>query len=659
MIIQCFHRKLFDRPSWKSWLILMIDRYKHNKQQPTSWSKYFETIESNVFTNRISRQRPSDLKFIQYENIFVYHVIKLSNPYINHNDHCKISTFKCDFNRFFTSNNDNNVDDINAKISAMNNEQIIDLMKSMYHNLPVFLKEDEWNKAFLESSFSRIWQHLDLLLINRIEKDWSTNKSKYMIISRLWFELGLAQNVRFNKCLMEKLFDEQQLEKSTILHLMFLANLARNSIMTVQRQTMIEQIDSFLNQNNNQQLTVDELSLIGVGFFKTQTRMPLELLRNYIESCTEQLLQRYPIRSTISIVAILKIIRFSLETTEFNRQKLRIHLNRFVEALGNHPSNFFNSEICLTHLILMLNSILLIDKQLYRQIFQKMMANLSIFRIKDIERILFCLANVRFQCPIGQLRRLEQYLCNNDESRLYPSCTYNIILSLFMIDYEPKQLLKICSNQRQIQDSLGSTKMSLATQFLTLDSIMRLRNRKSLLNEKQIEQFQLSLAYLFDNLHTQKGRFIRFIYESLRQQCVDQNIQLMYILPFISYPFPVILNKSNFIYKSNTDRTLCPFVDSIPYRVDYFKPNFFHNSFAILPLMEKDYTVRSSLRGTIHLNKSLLENLGFRIIPIEHGQFRHYFLKDSIETNTHSDATKQLLFTVQKYHRSINFNKQT
>ncbi|OTF75993.1 hypothetical protein BLA29_000055 [Euroglyphus maynei] len=523
-------------------------------------------------------------------------------------------------------------------------------MQSLFHNLPVFIREDEWNKAFLESPFSRIWQHLDSLLINRIEQDWPANKSKYMHISRLWFELGLGQNARFNRCLMEKLLDEQPVEKSIVLYLMFLANLARNSITAVQRQTMIEKIDSFLNQNT--QLTVDELSLIGIGFFKTQTRMPFELLRRYIESCTEQLLQRYPIRSTISIAAILKIIRFSLETIEFNRQKLRTQLNRFVESLGNHSSNFLDSEICLTHLILMLNSVLLIDKQLYGQIFERMMANLSIFRIKDIERILFCLANVRFQCPTRHLRRLEQYLCANEESRLYPNCTYNIALSLFMIDYEPKQLLRICcSTQQQIQDSLASSKMLLSTQLLTLDSIMRLRNRKPLLNGKQIIQFQSSLAYLFDNLHTQKGRFIRFIYETLRH---DRNVQLMYLLSFNTYPFPVILNRtiSNFIAKStNDDPTLCPFADSIPYRADHMKPNFFRHSYVILPLMEKDYTVGSSLRGTIHLNKTLLEDLGFRIIPVEYRQFRQYFIRDSTKTTiTNSEVKKQLLFTVKKYH---------
>ncbi|KAH7644439.1 uncharacterized protein LOC124493882 [Dermatophagoides farinae] len=655
MIVRCFHRRLLYPPSWKSSFILMIGRYKHYGK-PTSWSKYFETLEKNIFTNRISQQRPSNMKFIQYENIFAYHVIKLSIPFADHDHNNDISTFKCDLNRFFSSD-ENGVDDINAKILALNIEQIINLMKSLYHNLPVFTKEDEWNKAFLDSPFSRIWQHLDSLLTNRIEQDWSANKSKYMLISSLWFELGLGQNVCFNKSLMKKLLAEQQLDKSMVLYLMFQANLARNSITALQRRTMIEKIHLFLNENN--ELTVDELSLIGVGFFKTQTRMPLELLRSYIESCTEQLLQFYPIRSTISIVSILKIIRFSLETIEFNRQKLRTQLNRFVEILGNHPSNFFDSEICLTHLILMLNSILIIDRKLFRQIFARMMANLSIFRIKDIERILFCLANVRFQCPVGQLRRLEQYLCNNDESRLYPNCTYNILLSLFMMGYEPKQLLGRCVNQQQIQDSIASSKMILSTQLLTLDSIMRLRNRKPLLDEKQIEQFQSSLAYLFDNLHTQKGRFIQFIYESLRQQqCDGRNVQLMYLLPFITYPFPVILNKSNFISKLNDDRTFCPFVDSIPYRADYLKRKFFHGSYAILPLMEKDYTVGSSLRGTIHLNKSLLEDLGFRIIPVEHREFRQYFIHhDDDENNTiYSNAKIQslslLLFKVQKFIQS-------
>lgn len=420
-----------------------------------NWSQYFENLESSIYQNKINRQPATTSVFIQYENIFAYNVIKINENQmsiaqsIDHQN--KIDPFKNDFKKYI----DPTIDvDINEKlIDSMNLDEIITLINFFYENIPICINEENWNSVFLQSSFKKLWNHLDLTLINKLEIDWPKYKLKYLLIFQFWFRMGIFKHVKFNTKLIDKILDEKT-EKDTFLHLMFFLNIIRLKSDSKQKLIILKTEELF---NSNQiNLNIDELSIIGLGYFKTQTKMPFILLKKYIELCHNEILKNYQIKSTISIVSILKIIRYSLETVAFNQRLLKNEILQLVEGLGNHQSNFLNSEICLTHLILLLNNAYLPNRTMFKQVFQKMIQNIANFRIKDIEKILFSFANFQFFCPEKELYELEQFLINWHETKFYPFHIYNIILFLVMINYYPMDLIQFCCNENFLKNTLGS-----------------------------------------------------------------------------------------------------------------------------------------------------------------------------------------------------------
>lgn len=174
------------------------------------------------------------------------------------------------------------------------------------------------------------------------------------------------------------------------------------------------------------------------------------------------------------------------------------------------------------------------------------------------------------------------------------------------------------------------------------------------IDEKLINDYRLEIKHLINNNPSQKNAFLQFIRQSLIKH-FDQRIQLMYLFPFSTSPFPVILTnehcKKIFQNANYNDMHIGnPVENSIPYLSEFMKKNYFKNCFAILPLLSKDFIWGSNLRGIIQLNKCLLEDLGFQVIPLPQIQFNKFISPNSIKTSYQQKmAKKQLLLIIKKF----------
>lgn len=410
------------------------------KDNELNIQQYFEQVKSRLSSNEIHQQRPvKNIRFIGYENLFAYNVMKDTKEYqqtvgqILKYELPSLPGLPDNLDHYIFETNISNElsDDLGAlieRIKNMNAMEVIQFQKHFLTILPFFSTDTEWEQVFCESNFCKIWNVLDTVATSLLEQSpLETSLYEFLAISGLWFELGLANRVVFNRTLIRKLLSyNRDLDKVPLIHLMFSLNISR-TIDSQQSHSAVSTVASCLNRFED--LTLDELSVIGMGFFKTQTKMPYSLLSTFIHLCTGELSNcDSQISSTIGVASILKTIRFSLETNSFDARTSRNDVKALVDAISDHKGNILDSNICLTHIILLLNSgYLQNSKKLYKSIFDRMISHLSGFRIKDIERILFCLANVLFICSNYKLKALEDYLVNSEERYGIP-LSFNLLI---------------------------------------------------------------------------------------------------------------------------------------------------------------------------------------------------------------------------------------
>lgn len=454
--------------------------------------QYYDQVKCKLQNNEINFQRPvNNLKFVEYENLFAYNVLKESAEYertvgavlakssSNSGQVWPANLPEAIFESQLNSSQGSYIESIKEQINAMSATEVISFQRYLLGVIPFCAGERDWERIFYQSAFCTVWQTLDLATVNLLanfeQYGPSSQEDLYQLlaISGLWFEMGLAKEVTFNRALLQRLltsstFKNEQKSKVSLMHLTFALNLSR-SVEPSQVSSLVSAVSSYLDQEESSaQLSLDELSVIAMGFFKTKTKMPCHLLSRFVALCSNQFAgpedgspvapqARPAFTSTIAVASVLKLIRFSLETTEFDARSLRDPIRSLVDRICAHDGGvLLDSNICLTHLILLLNSAYLQNaRRLYKTIFERMMASLDGFRIKDIERVLFCLANVYFVCPNYKLKALEDYLMASEESQLYPYHVYNITYYLLVLDFFPHRLVDLCADGDFLSKAIG------------------------------------------------------------------------------------------------------------------------------------------------------------------------------------------------------------
>ncbi|KAJ6219521.1 hypothetical protein RDWZM_005333 [Blomia tropicalis] len=486
---------------------LCQNKIKANENENLKLEQYLNQIKPKLTNIEINQQRPSDLRFVEYENLFAFNVIKNSKEYdetignvlrVNTMNESVMEIIGANFEQILFDSStspkyENEISDMINKIQSMTFKEIIVFQKHLLSVLPFYTNENDLSQLYYKSNYTKIWRSLDIAACNHLDNIAQLNQSVYEIlsISSQWFELGLAKDVNYNKKLVQYLLtNHKNMEKVILIYLMFALNMRRH-IDILHVNPVISNVTSYLSEDGFK-LTLDELSIIAMGFFKTQTKMPISLLEQFVRLCTKEFSKNNSEQcNTISVTSILKLIRYSLESTEFDARILRPEIQTLVEAICDHKANLLDSNICNTHLIQLLNSSFMQNmKRLYKTIFDRMISNLNGFRIKDIERILFCLANAHFKCPNYKLKLLEDHLMKSDERLIYPYHVYNITYFLLTLNFFPNNMIKLCTDKEFLKKSIDLYKLKLNDTLLITDTILRVETTNpTILSDDQIEQY--------------------------------------------------------------------------------------------------------------------------------------------------------------------------
>lgn len=147
-------------------------------------------------------------------------------------------------------------------------------------------------------NFLELWSALDRTCVEKAD-GWNINYQ--LKVADAWYALNLAKLSEYVWLIIKKAGRRiRKLSPTQLVHVMFFCNVTRKSILG-------EMIDFEMNMKKIvDQLTIDEISVMSMGFFKTKT--PLRDV-GFIEYIFKRLTSEISTIGDISLVSLLKILR--------------------------------------------------------------------------------------------------------------------------------------------------------------------------------------------------------------------------------------------------------------------------------------------------------------------------------------------------------------
>lgn len=441
-----------------------------------------------------------------YENF-----IKIVN-YCNQNEIC-ISNDK--FDKF--------IDIFINNCYKFNDEQLIHSIH-LLSLLPVTLSP--FTRNYLE-----LWNSLDDNCLKRID-NWSIDQ--ILLISDCWYLLNLTKSSNFVWQGLRKISRKiRKLNSKQLVQTMFICNLIR--------KPLIEMFDFELNfYECINELTINEIGIMSMGFFKTQTPIRNPKLINEIYN---RLMQNLDSIENITLVNILKILRYSSKLPQCDL------MYELLDKLCNQIERL--SLLSCLHIALLGVEIQLCHDKCIKLIIERFNRDINESRIKDMERIchVISLFNIKTE------NNIENELCKNiineikndkriDEITKYPKSFSSCIYYLILCNNYDKELISCVLDQKFIKYCYGNNFM-LGREIFLLDSFIRINLQNdeyngNLLTDKQRKTMGKCLTnYIPEKNSKYKLNVTDRILLEIKDTCyqlLQSNCYFKHILPHFERP---------------------------------------------------------------------------------------------------------------------------
>lgn len=325
------------------------------------------------------------------------------------------------------------------------------------------------------NNYMELWNTLDIECCRRIER-WSS--SQLLLVSDAWYRLGLARIGEYVWLALKKLGRRvRKMPPEQLVQAMFLCNLLRRPVF--------EMFDFELNLARCvDQMTLGELGVMAMGFFKTQTpiRNP-ELLAQIYQRLGSEL----DTVEDIPLVALLKVLRYSSKLPQVEP------LKRLLCAL--EPQVERVSLLACLHMALLGCDLQTCNDALVERILLRFERELESARLKDIERICLVMALFNVSSSSGVETRLAKRLPDLLRQRMeeilrHPRCFTNCLQFLTMRGIYDVELLGVALAPRFVQHAYRTGLPG--REYFHLDGFARLLGSEEypgpLLSERQLQQ---------------------------------------------------------------------------------------------------------------------------------------------------------------------------
>ncbi|XP_037827399.1 FAST kinase domain-containing protein 5, mitochondrial [Lucilia sericata] len=336
------------------------------------------------------------------------------------------------------------------KIHLLSDEQLKDSLRL----LAVLPPEHSVRSA----NFVELWNTLDIECCRRIEI-WKTDD--LLLVCDAWYKLNLARICEYVWEALRKLGRKViKMPPNQLVQTMFLCNIMRRSVF--------DMFDFEVNLAKcANEMTMAELGVMSMGFFKTQTPIRNQELLKYFY---QRLMDELHTVDDITFVSILKVLRYSSKLPQADI------MMQLLDKICKEKLDSMNLLTCL-HVALLGCELQCCHDEIIEKIMHKFYDQLDTTRLKDLERISLVIALFNIHTP----SKIEEQLCEKilqslqgriEEILRHPKCFTNCLHFLTLRGYYDKEMLSTTLERKFLRHAVGSN-LAMSREIFHLDTFVK------------------------------------------------------------------------------------------------------------------------------------------------------------------------------------------
>ncbi|KAK2581967.1 hypothetical protein KPH14_002407 [Odynerus spinipes] len=354
-------------------------------------------------------------------------------------DTCRIDETK--YNNIFIT--------LNNKIPYFDNDMLEEILKCL---IP-------FSERF-EQNLKRTFKLLDIQC-ERLCLKWSIEK--LLLISDIFYCLGIHKDSDFIWKVMRRMNSKlNKLTAKNLIQLLFLVNVTRKSELNMY------EVEVRLEQHLDD-LSIDELGIAAMGFFKSMTKIRSSI---FLRAIISRLICELDKVDTISLAALIKLIRYSMQFNEVVH--FRLLLNSIISIVPRLDL------MCLVHIAHASARANVYEKALMDVIIERVYNDMQQTRIKDIERLTLalCAFNIDNKHPIYDkiVHEVSARINTDDaaEIKMFPRVLPNLLLYLAIQDIYPLDVIRKAMDVSYVQSMLKRSIYSISTNHSVLHYFLKI-----------------------------------------------------------------------------------------------------------------------------------------------------------------------------------------
>ncbi|CAG4940646.1 unnamed protein product [Colias eurytheme] len=370
-------------------------------------------------------------------------------------------TAYCSENNVCISNNvfDNFIDVLTDNIQFSTDEEL----KSLFFSLA---KCPE-TTSIRTRNYVEVWAALDDECVNRLKR-WSHDE--LLSYAALFYMLSVTKASDYcYKCIQRLVYKSNKLTKAQLVQTYFFIGAMRFSPHDMHDLELAV-------QDKLHELSIDELAIISLGFFKSKVpiRSPV-LVSNIIDAVIENVSKI----NEVSLAALLKLIRFSRKIPFDDK------IVKLLDILQHEIPRL--STMCNVHIALLATSTLTLHKTSLQEIANNVMKDISKARLKDMERLILTFGTFNYVPPtnpsfietvINELRKPEREQELLSHGRSFACC----VSYLGLLGYYPLDLFKRILNTEFLHNTYGKYCYSYGREILIIHNLVQLFHKDTRLD---------------------------------------------------------------------------------------------------------------------------------------------------------------------------------
>lgn len=343
-------------------------------------------------------------------------------------------------------------DTLKKRCHEMDDDQLASVLRNLKHSI-VF-------QTYKRDELTNFWKELDRLCLKRW-KTWPVEKSFYFI--DLWYCLDLTKRSDFIfTSLMKYLGKPHKLSPQQVVQLLFYMNVMRHP-KNVSFYNLEYQLETCIED-----LSIEEIGVAVMGFFKTQNAIHNEKILNYIIDKTVNEIKSVP---EITLACILKALRYSMKIPLWNR--IPELLNAVEQELPRLTIQ------CSVHASLLTTKPQIVHEGVLRKVSQKLVDNIITCRLKDMEKAIFPLAQENFdpqtqpciyKSLLNELSKVER----KDEMNKFPRTLIALIHYLCLKGIYDETLIQKVLDMEFLYNAYGKKQYMFGREILYIDTTVEL-----------------------------------------------------------------------------------------------------------------------------------------------------------------------------------------